>query len=113
MNKLKKIMCNHFKQAKHSFNLDESAYQLIFGLAPTAWDIVTDIKLGFDLESNGNLQESGLCFLIVSNPGIIILWDTVWRHIAPKRPGLVIGPSGVRALPLAAGPLLFYQKGGR
>jgi hypothetical protein len=90
MNKVKTFMCNHFKQAKHSFNLDESAYSLIFGLAPSAWDIVTDIKLGFDLERNGNVQESGLCFLIISNPGIIILWDTVWRHIAPKRPGLVI-----------------------
>jgi hypothetical protein len=83
-------MYNHFKQTKHSFNLDKSAYSLIFGLAPTAWDIFTDIKLGFDLERNGNVQESGLCFLIISNPGIIILWDTVWRHIAPKRPGLVI-----------------------
>ena len=90
MNKVKTFMCNYFKQAKHSFNLDDSAYSLIFGLAPTAWDIVTDIKLGFDLEINGYVQESGLCFLIVSNPGITILWDTVWRHIAPKRPGLVL-----------------------
>ena len=56
MNKVKTFMCNYFKQAKHSFNLDDAAYSLIFGLAPTAWDIVSDIKLGFD----GYVQESGL-----------------------------------------------------
>ena len=87
---MKTFLCIHFTQAKQSFNLDDLSYSLIFGLVPTAWYIATDIKLGFDLESDGNVQESGLCFLIITNPGIIILWDTIWNHIAPKRPGLVI-----------------------
>ena len=90
MDKRKTFLRIHFTQSKQSFNMDDLSYSLIFGLVPTAWYIATDIKLGFDLESDGNVQESGLCFLIITNPGIIILWDTIWNHIAPKRPGLVI-----------------------
>lgn len=90
MDKIKCSLCTYYKEARDNFSLDEMAYSLIFGLAPTAWDIISDIKLGLDLERDGDVQESGLCLFIITNPGIVILWDKAWKHIAPNRPELVL-----------------------
>ena len=90
MGKIKSFLSTYYAEARDNFSLNEMAYLLIFGLARTAWDIIADIKLGFDLERDRDVQESGLCLFIVTNPGIVILWDKAWKHIAPKRPGIVL-----------------------
>ena len=79
-----------FIEAKQNFRYDEMAYHLLFGLAPTACDIISDLLFGLDLERQGDTQEAGLVFLFVANPGIVFLWGKVWRQVSPKRPELAI-----------------------
>ena len=73
MEELKSYLLKRYKEAKDNFSPDEMAYSLLFGLAPTAWDIATDIKLGFNLEADGDVQESVMCFPIIANPGFVFV----------------------------------------
>ena len=85
------MMKEYFSQARDSFCIDEMIYSLIFGCIPTIWDIVTDIQLGIDLEEAGNVLESGICFLFVSNPVILIVYKHMLRMNIVSRTPLLAG----------------------
>ena len=90
MDKQVNYIKGQFIEAKQNFKYDEMAYQLLFGLALTACDILSDILFGLDLEHQGATQESGLVFLFVANPGIVFIWGKVWRQVFLKRPKIGI-----------------------
>ena len=66
-----------FKEAKEQFNWDDFFFCLIFGLAPTAWDMYTDLELASHLLENENAHAAGLCYVFICLPGINLVKEQV------------------------------------
>ena len=50
---------------------------LIFGLAPTAWDMYTDLELASHLLEEENAHAAGLCYVFICLPGINLVKEQV------------------------------------
>ena len=66
-----------FKKTKEQFNWDDFFFGLIFGLAPTAWDMYTDLELASHLLENENAHAAGLCYVFICLPGINLIKERV------------------------------------
>ena len=58
------------KETKECFNWGDFFFALIFGLAPTAWDMYTDLELASHLLEEENKHAAGLCYVFICLPGI-------------------------------------------
>ena len=56
------------KEFKEYFNWSDFFFGLIFGLAPTAWDMYTDLELGSHLLESENEHAAGLCYIFKNLP---------------------------------------------
>ena len=68
--------------------MDEMLYSLMFSFLPSVWDISSDFFLGLDLEEKQQGINSAICFLLVTNPLLIILYKYMWKTLSPLRPWL-------------------------
>ena len=66
-----------FKETKGHFNWDDFFFNLIFGLAPTAWDMYTDLELASHLLDSENAHTAGLCYVFICLPGINLVKEQV------------------------------------
>ena len=67
-----------FKETKGHFNWDDFFFNLIFGLAPTAWDMYTDLELASHLLESENAHTAGLCYVFICLPGINLVKEQVY-----------------------------------
>ena len=67
-----------FKETKGHFNWDDFFFNLIFGLAPTAWDMYTDLELASHLLESENSHAAGLCYVFICLPGINLVKEQVY-----------------------------------
>ena len=67
-----------FKETKGHFNWDDFFFNLIFGLAPTAWDMYTDLELASHLLESENAHAAGLCYVFICLPGINLVKEQVY-----------------------------------
>ena len=58
-----------WKKWKEAFRWNDFFYGLIFGLAPTSWDVLSDLRFGWRLAESGDLSSAGLCYVFVTIPG--------------------------------------------
>ena len=65
------------KETKECFNWSDFFFALIFGLAPTAWDMYTDLELACYLLESENVHASGLCYVFICLPGINLVKEQV------------------------------------
>ena len=65
------------EETKECFNWDDFFFALIFGLAPTAWDMYTDLKLAAHLHETENAHAAGLCYVFICLPGINLVKEQV------------------------------------
>ena len=65
------------KATKECFNWGDFFFALIFGLAPTAWDMYTDLKLASHLHESENAHAAGLCYVFICLPGINLVKEQV------------------------------------
>ena len=69
-----------WKKWKASFSWNDFFYSIIFGLGPTAWDVISDLRFGWSL-SRSDRQSAGLCYLFITIPGVFFLQEVVLVHI--------------------------------
>ena len=72
------------KATKEYFNWDDFFYALIFGLAPTAWDMYTDLELASHLLEEENAHAAGLCYVFICLPGINLVKEKVGTGVKKK-----------------------------
>ena len=65
------------KETQECFNWGDFFFALIFGLAPTAWDMYTDLKLASHLHEEENAHAAGLCYVFICLPGINLVKEQV------------------------------------
>ena len=65
------------EETKGCFNWGDFFFALIFGLAPTAWDMYTDLKLASHLHESENAHAAGLCYVFICLPGINLVKEKV------------------------------------
>ena len=65
------------EEAKECFNWGDFFFALIFGLAPTAWDMYTDLELASHLLESENEHAAGLCYVFICLPGINLFKEQV------------------------------------
>ena len=65
------------EETKECFNWGDFFFALIFGLAPTAWDMYTDLKLASHLLEEENAHAAGLCYVFICLPGINLVKEQV------------------------------------
>lgn len=70
-----------WKKWKEAFSWNDFFYGLIFGLGPTSWDVLSDLRFGWRLAKSGDLSSAGLCYLFVTIPGVFFLQDVFMMHI--------------------------------
>ena len=105
-----------WKKWKESFSWNDFFYSIIFGLGPTAWDVISDLKFGWSL-SQSDRSSAGLCYLFITIPGVFFLQEVVLVHIlkdcSSKMTTLVyvlsalVGTSAM-AYGFCVEPLIFY-----
>ena len=83
---------NLFKEIKKYFNWDDFFFGLIFGLAPTAWDMYTDLQLGSHLLDTENAHAAGLCYAFICLPGINLVKEQVGEAVmkSQRQAGLLL-----------------------
>ena len=59
-----------WRKWKKAFRWNDFFYGLIFGLGPTSWDVLSDIRFGRSLAESGDSSSAGLCFLFVTIPEV-------------------------------------------
>ena len=69
-----------WKKWKASFSWNDFFYSIIFGLGPTAWDVISDLRFGWSL-SKSDRSSAGLCYLFITIPGVFFLQEVVLVHI--------------------------------
>ena len=69
------------KATKECFNWGDFFFALIFGLAPTAWDMYTDLELASHLLEEENKHAAGLCYVFICLPGINLWSRSRWAFI--------------------------------
>ena len=70
-----------WKKWKEAFRWNDFFYGLIFGLAPTSWDVLSDLRFGWRLAESGDLSSAGLCYVFVTIPGVFFLQEVIMLHI--------------------------------
>ena len=65
------------EETKGCFTWGDFFFALIFGLAPTAWDMYTDLKLATHLHEEENAHAAGLCYVFICLPGINLVKEQV------------------------------------
>ena len=82
------------EETKGCFNWGDFFFALIFGLAPTAWDMYTDLKLASHLHESENAHAAGLCYVFICLPGINLVKEQVGLdyHIQQDHLGMNIAP---------------------
>ena len=70
-----------WRKWKEAFRWNDFFYGLIFGLGPTSWDVLSDLKFGWSLATSGDLSSAGLCYLFVTIPGVFFLQEVIMLHI--------------------------------
>ena len=82
------------EETKECFNWGDFFFALIFGLAPTAWDMYTDLKLASHLHEEENAHAAGLCYVFICLPGINLVKEQVGLdyHIQQDHLGMNIAP---------------------
>ena len=80
------------KEIKQYFNWSDFFFGLIFGLAPTGWDMYTDLWFGSELLHSENAQAAGLCYVFVCLPGINLVTEWVVEAVmkSQRRAGLLL-----------------------
>ena len=80
-------MSNLLKEIKQHFNWGDFFFGLIFGLAPTAWDMYTDLWLGSELLHSENAHAAGLCYAFICLPGINLVKEQVGEAVMKRQRG--------------------------
>ena len=105
-----------WKKWKKAFSWNDFFYAIIFGLGPTSWDVLSDLRFGWNLADSGDLSSAGLCYLFITIPGVFFLQEVILVHIfkdcSPKVNTIAYIASGflgigAMAFGFYAKPLLF------
>ena len=105
-----------WKKWKKAFSWNDFFYAIIFGLGPTSWDVLSDLRFGWNLARSGDLSSAGLCYLFITIPGVFFLQEVILVHIfkdcSPKVNTIAYIASGflgigAMAFGFYAKPLLF------
>ena len=103
-----------------AFSWSDFFYSLIFGLGPTAWDVLSDLRFGWSMARSGDLSSAGLCYLFTILPGFFFLQEVIMVHIfkdcsSKVNTTIVVATTLVATSALALGfllnPLLFQYPG--
>ena len=83
---------NLFKEIKKYFNWNDFFFGLIFGLAPTVWDMYTDLQLGSHLLQSEDAHAAGLCYMFICFPGINLVKEKVGEAVmnSQRRAGVLL-----------------------
>ena len=68
--------------SKEPFNWDDFAYNLILGFLPTAWDVLSDLKVASHLKVNAEVDSAGLSYLFICFPGLHLSLDLLTRRLS-------------------------------
>ena len=66
------------------FAWDEFFSNLILSLLPSAWDVFSDLRLGFGLEASGDDHTAGLCYIFISLPGFYLLLGWLAKQLGDR-----------------------------
>ena len=82
------------EETKECFTWGDFFFALIFGLAPTAWDMYTDLELASHLLEEENAHAAGLCYVFICLPGINLVKEQVGLdyHIQQDHLGMNVAP---------------------
>ena len=67
---------------RSAFNWDDFAYNLILGFLPTAWDVLSDLKVASHLKVNAEVDSAGLSYLFICFPGLHLSLDLLTRRLS-------------------------------
>ena len=70
-----------WKKWKESFSWNDFFYSIIFGLGPTAWDVLSDLRFGWNMARAGDPSSAGLCYLFTTLPGFFFLQEVIMLHM--------------------------------
>ena len=70
-----------WKHWRMAFCWSDFFYSIIFGLGPTAWDVLSDLKFGWSMARAGDPSSAGLCYLFTALPGFFFLQEVIMLHI--------------------------------
>ena len=70
-----------WKKWKEAFSWNDFFYAIVFGLGPTSWDVLSDLRFGWRLAKSGDLSSAGLCYLFITIPGVFFVQDVFMMHI--------------------------------
>ena len=76
---------NLWNKIKMAFSWNDFFYSIIFGLLPTSWDVLSDLRFGWSLSKSGDNSSAGLCYLFVMIPGLFFLQDVLHKYVINKR----------------------------
>ena len=65
------------KQWRLAFCWNDFFYSIIFGLGPTAWDVISDLRFGWSMRKAGDPSSAGLCYLFTTLPGFFFLQEVI------------------------------------
>ena len=69
-----------WKQWRMAFCWSDFFYSIIFGLGPTAWDVLSDLRFGWSMARAGDPSSAGLCYLFTTLPGFFFLQEVIMLH---------------------------------
>ena len=75
---------NLWEKIKMAFSWNDFFYSIIFGLLPTSWDVLSDLRFGWSLSKSGDTSSAGLCYLFIMIPGIWFLQDLLHQCVLNK-----------------------------
>ena len=106
------LITHLLKEIKQYFNWSDFFFGLIFGLAPTGWDMYTDLWLGSELLHSENAQAAGLCYVFICLPGINLIKERVGEAVMKSQCGAGVLLSGlIMGLYFALGTALIVGLG--
>ena len=71
------------------FNWDDFGYSLIFGFAPTAWDVYSDLTIADELTESGESISAGLTYLFVCFPALYMFSEALGEKLSSYRSSIV------------------------
>ena len=71
------------------FNWDDFGYSLIFGFAPTAWDVYSDLTIADELTESGESISAGLTYLFVCFPALYVFSEALGEKLSSYRSSIV------------------------
>ena len=70
-----------WKKWRMAFCWSDFFYSIIFGLGPTAWDVLSDLRFGWSMAKAGDPSSAGLCYLFTTLPGFFFLQEVIMLHM--------------------------------